>query len=118
MTNTRPAHHMGSVKADLAYPGPEVMRRLLAYLSGKVWMIDATDAAVQMGNPILANIVMIGAYSAAGNLPMGRAVFEDVIGETFSSDRVAVNLQAFDCGISQIREGSRDRRGKYSIDRR
>lgn len=104
LTNTRPAHHMGSVKADLAYPGPEVMRRLLAYLSGKVWMIDATDAAVQMGNPILANIVMIGAYSAAGNLPMGRAVFEDVIGETFSSDRVAVNLQAFDCGISQIRD--------------
>jgi len=104
LTNTRPVHHMGSVKADLAYPGPEVMRRLLGYLSEKVWMIDATDAAVQMGNPILANIVMIGAYSVSGDLPLGRAVFEEVIGETFSSDRVEVNLRAFDCGISQIRD--------------
>jgi indolepyruvate ferredoxin oxidoreductase, beta subunit len=102
LTNTRSVHHMGSVKADLAYPEPEAMRRLLAYLSGRVWMIDATDAAVQMGNPILANIVMIGAYSAAGALPLGRTVFEDVIGETFSPDRVEVNLRAFDCGISQI----------------
>jgi indolepyruvate ferredoxin oxidoreductase beta subunit len=102
LTNTRPAPHMGNVKADLAYPEPEAMRRMLAYLSGKVWMIDATDAALQMGNPILANIVMIGAYSATGVLPLSRAVFEEVIGETFSPDKVTVNLQAFDCGISQI----------------
>ena len=101
--NTRAVYPVGVIAGELSYPGPEVLSALLASLSGAAWIIDATEEAVALGNPLLANIVMLGAYAEAGDLPAGRAVFAEVARETLGPDKAALNLRAFDCGASQMR---------------
>jgi indolepyruvate ferredoxin oxidoreductase beta subunit len=64
--------------------------------------LDATEKALEMGNPILGNIMMIGAAAGIGALPLDREDFEAVISETFSSDKLELNLKAFEMGVSMV----------------
>ncbi|MCK7503875.1 MAG: hypothetical protein MZV70_07070 [Desulfobacterales bacterium] len=47
-------------------------------------MIDATSVAVELGNPVLSNIVMIGALAGASLLPIDRRAFEKEIAKSMS----------------------------------
>ena len=55
------------------------------------------------GNPILGNMIMIGAATAIRELPVNRYDFQEVIRQTLTPDKLAVNLQAFDIGASKVR---------------
>jgi indolepyruvate ferredoxin oxidoreductase beta subunit len=57
-----------------------------------------------MGDPIFANIVMLGALCAMEVLPIHRQGFESAITDLLPSRMLDENLKAFDRGREVVRE--------------
>jgi indolepyruvate ferredoxin oxidoreductase, beta subunit len=102
LTNTRPIHPVSVIAGEYSYPDLDKIQETLNDLSSHVWMIDATDEALKLGNPILSNIIMIGAISGLGLLPVEMDDFVTVIGETFPKKLLDVNRKAFELGRSKV----------------
>ena len=102
ITNTRPNYPVGVIAGESNYPSLEEIQESVGELSSIAWFIDATQEAMKLGNPILGNIIMIGAVSGIGELPLGREEFKEVISETLSKEKLDINLKAFDIGASMI----------------
>jgi indolepyruvate ferredoxin oxidoreductase beta subunit len=102
LANTRPVYPVGVITGELNYPSGEEIEASLQELSARLRMIDATDQAIRLGNPILANIVMIGAWAACGELPVTLADFKTVMQQTLSGDKLDINLKAFAGGMETI----------------
>ena len=103
LANTRPAYPGGVIAGELDYPSLEEMRTTVKKLSSASWFIDATAEAVNLGNPILGNIIMIGAMSQVCELPMDRKDFEEVILESLPTDKLELNVKAFEIGTEMVR---------------
>jgi indolepyruvate ferredoxin oxidoreductase, beta subunit len=103
LSNSRPVYPIGVITGELSYPSDEALHAAFGRLSAAFWMIDATSVGLQLGNPVLSNIVMIGALAKTGLLPMDRRMFEKEIKKTLSADKCALNLKAFDAGADMIK---------------
>jgi len=104
LTNTRAIYPAGVIAGKLSYPTLDEIKETLKKLSARAWFIDATDEAVKLGNSILGNIIMIGALSAVGDLPVGRDDFTAVISRTLPEEKMADNLKAFDLGVEMMNQ--------------
>jgi indolepyruvate ferredoxin oxidoreductase beta subunit len=102
LCNTRPVHAIGVISGEHQYPSMDDITSWIEELSDACWFLDATEKALEMGNPILGNIMMIGAAAGIGALPFDREDFEAVISETFSSDKLELNLKAFELGFDMV----------------
>jgi indolepyruvate ferredoxin oxidoreductase beta subunit len=102
ITNTRPVHPIGVLCGDQDYPALEEMEGWFQSFTRRHWLLPATDEAVRLGSPILANIILIGALAGTAVLPVGREEFARVIGETMPESKVEMNLQAFDLGRQMV----------------
>jgi indolepyruvate ferredoxin oxidoreductase beta subunit len=103
LTNTRPVYPVGVITGELNYPSREEIKMSLQELSAQLWLIDATDQAIRLGNPILANIVMIGAFAALGKLPILLDDFNKVMEQTLAGDKLEINLKAFTLGMEALK---------------
>ena len=103
LSNSRPVYPIGVITGELAYPSDEAIRTAFNRLAAQSWMIDATSVGLQLGNPVLSNIVMIGALAQTGLLPIDRHMFEEEIRKTLSAEKCVVNLKAFDEGADMIK---------------
>ena len=102
LCNTRPIHSIGVICGEQEYPSLEELKGWIQALSDACWFLDTTEAAVKLGKPILGNTVCVGALAATGELPLSREIFKSVISQRMSPDRVALNLSAYDAGVSLI----------------
>lgn len=102
ITNTRPVHSVGVIGGEDRYPSMDELKQWAAKLTAAAWFIDATDEAIKLGNPILGNVLLVGALSAVGDIPLDRETFGGVIARSMSEDKVGLNLQAFDMGLAMI----------------
>ena len=100
--NTRPVHAIGVISGEQPYPSMEELKTWIAELSEDCWFLAATDKALELGNPILGNILLIGAAAGLGVLPIDRQDFEASISATLSSDILALNLKAYDLGVRLV----------------
>ncbi len=101
--NTRPIHAIGVISGEQTYPTMDDIKGWVAELSAACWFLDATAKAMELGNPILGNIMMIGAAAGISALPIDREGFAAVIAATLSADKRDVNLQAYDLGVGMVR---------------
>jgi len=102
LANARPIYPAGVIAGEANYPTEEEIANILGKHTSRYWLIQATEEAVKLGNPILANIMIIGAVTATGNLPIHRDDFVAVISRLFSGERMETNIQAFDIGAGLI----------------
>jgi indolepyruvate ferredoxin oxidoreductase beta subunit len=102
LCNMRPIRSIGVICGEQTYPAVEDIRKWVRELSQAAWFIDATEEAVQLGNPILGNIICVGALAATGVLPLDRGNFETVLASKMPHDKVALNLVAFDRGAAMV----------------
>jgi len=105
LSNLRPVYPIGVITGELAYPSDDAIRKAFDKLSAQFWMLDATSVGLKLGNPVLSNIVMIGALAQTGLLPVDRRMFEKEIRKTLSAEKCVVNLKAFDQGAAMINNG-------------
>jgi len=102
LCNTRPIHAMGVISGEHQYPDLTDIKTWVAELSEASWFMDATAEAMELGNPIFGNIMMIGAAAGIGALPLDRNDFEAVISEMLPAARQELNLKAFDIGVGMV----------------
>ena len=102
LSNSRMVYPMGVITGDFTYPSLDEIKSMFAKLAAKSWIIDATSVAVDLGNPVLSNIIMIGALAGASVLPIDRRAFEKEITKSMSADKHEINLAAFDSGMKML----------------
>ena len=102
LVNIRPIHPVGVIAGELNYPSLEDIKNALHGLSSHVWLIDATAEAMNLGNPILSNIVMIGAISGLGLLPVDVREFMAAIRDIFPAKHWKMNQRAFEIGRNKV----------------
>ena len=103
LCNTRPIHAIGVISGDQQYPPLDDIKSWVAELSQACWFLEATEKALELGNPILGNIMMIGAAAGTGVLSLLREDFEAVISQTMPADKQELNLKAYDMGQQMVR---------------
>jgi indolepyruvate ferredoxin oxidoreductase, beta subunit len=101
VVNTRPVQPVDVISGDLPYPEKQELFAKIETLSKKSFFVPATRHALEMGNPILANIILIGAAAGAGLLPVTAEELEKAITDYLAADKVEINSRAFELG-SQI----------------
>lgn len=104
LLNNRPIHPMDVISGDAVYPDLSVITNAIRSLSRRLWVLNATEIALEMGDAILSNMAMLGALCATGTLPVDRNRFEETIRELLPSHRIPDNLTAFDRGAEAVRE--------------
>lgn len=104
LSNTRAIRPVGVIAGEQDYPSMEEIRSSAQELASSAWFIDATDEAVKLGNPILGNIIMLGALSGLGVLPLEKEDFKEAILKSIPQDKLDVNLKAYDIGRQMIKE--------------
>lgn len=101
--NTRPIYPVGVICGEQMYPSLDELMQWIKELSTEAWFIDATAAGMHFGNPVLGNVVSIGALAASGVLPLNREDMEAVLTAKMTMEKVELNLSAFDIGAAMIR---------------
>lgn len=99
LVNPRPIHAIDLSGAN--YPELEHVMHQIQGLSKKYYTVHATEEAQKMGNPILANMILIGALIKTGLLPLDEAALESVIRKMFPK-AVDINLKALKQGMASV----------------
>ena len=102
LCNTRAIQPISVICGDSDYPSLGFLKQSILELTEYAWFVDATDAALKLGDPIYGNIMMIGALAAIGDLPMDQEDFRAVISKTMTSEKTEANLCAYDTGARMI----------------
>lgn len=103
IVNSRPVYPVGVITGELQYPSLEDIKKTLLEVTEKVWFLNATDAALKnLGNPILGNMIMLGAVTGLGLLPVGEKEFVSAISKVFPQDKIQKNVEAFRIGAEMV----------------
>jgi indolepyruvate ferredoxin oxidoreductase beta subunit len=79
--NTRPVYPIGVISGELEYPNLDTMIETIRRLSAQSWIVDATDEALKLGNPIYTNVILLGALLGSNSLPLDKETMEEVLKE-------------------------------------
>jgi indolepyruvate ferredoxin oxidoreductase beta subunit len=102
LVNMRAIYPVGVITGEDEYPSEETIRDTVTALAAEARFLDATEEAIRLGNPILGNIVMIGAVARLGVLPIDGELFKSVVREGMPASRVEDNLRAFEIGQEAV----------------
>jgi indolepyruvate ferredoxin oxidoreductase, beta subunit len=102
LLNLRPIYPVGVITGEASYPDGEALKAAVGSVAAAAFFLEATAAAIELGNPILGNIVMIGAVVGLGVLPLDRDDFAAAIRAGMPPARVEANLKAFDIGAAAV----------------
>jgi len=100
VSNTRPVYPVGVICGDLNYPSMDELNASLSQLCSNIHFIGATEEAIKLGNPILSNVIMIGAVAGLGVLPVDDSDFEKIMSAYLPAEKMGVNIQGFNLGKS------------------
>ncbi len=103
LTNDRPMMPLNVIRGASDYPPLEELRAALAELSDRLYWLPASDAALEMGAPILANVVMLGALVASGLVPVEIELVERALAEVVPPGKLEMNRQALRRGCQMGR---------------
>jgi indolepyruvate ferredoxin oxidoreductase, beta subunit len=103
LSNTRPIYPVDVTSGNEKYPEEEEIRDSLKGLSRKVYYVPATEKAIEMGSPILGNMIMMGALLELNLLPLSSAEFQKTLGKNFKEARLETNLRALEEGKRTVR---------------
>jgi indolepyruvate ferredoxin oxidoreductase beta subunit len=103
--NTQPVYPVGVLARRFDYPAVEDLKAAIGKLSRRSWSLNATQLAIELKAPIVANIIMLGALAASMAIPVDLEDVRTEIGNSFPPDKVELNLQAVDLGRRAIAKG-------------
>ncbi len=104
LANSHPVYPVGVIKGELEYPPVSEMREAVKRIINSSYFVNATEKAVALGNPILANIVMLGALGGLAVVPFDRDDFRKALDLRLAPENIDINLQAFDAGFAMVRD--------------
>jgi len=103
ISNVRPVYPISAITGERDYPDMEEIKRVIREMSARCWFLDATQISLEMGNPILTNMIMIGALVQTNMVNLSRSDIEGIIRETFSGDIAQTNVSAVIRGMDAVK---------------
>ncbi len=101
IVNSRPIHPIDITGGQAEYPDLDELLDAIKRLSAKAWVINATEEAQRLGDPILANIILTGALIGTTTLPLDKESLEPLLIERFPK-AIELNMMAFSRGIELV----------------
>ncbi len=99
IANSRPIHPLNVIAGDADYPDPHWIRNVLENVCGKLFWLNATDLALNLGGPIMLNMILLGAFCALPDVPIEIPDVKDILKTIFSkSDKLSANFEALTIG--------------------
>ena len=103
IANSRPIHPLNVIAGDAEYPDPHWIRETLENVCGKLFWLNATDFALNLGGPIMLNMILLGAFCALPGVPVEIPDIEEILKTIFpKSDKVSANFEALNIGRNLI----------------
>jgi indolepyruvate ferredoxin oxidoreductase beta subunit len=99
VTNVQPIYPVGVLSKRVEYPSLDSLVKAIKDLSANTWVLDATQIAIDLEAPIVANIVLLGALAASKALPITMEETEEEIRRSFPDSKVELNLKALRAGF-------------------
>ncbi len=103
LTNDRPIYPINVLSGSSVYPGTDKIHQTLEGLARKVWWLPITREALQLGQAILANMVMVGALIGTGLLPLTAEDFTPLAQSLWDTQRADLNIRAIEKGVQLVR---------------
>ena len=85
------------------YPDDAQVAALLSAQAAQVSLVSSGDMAIELGNPRVANVILLGSLSHYLDIPA--QVWQDAIGERVPPKVRELNLQAFEVGRAVVGVG-------------
>jgi indolepyruvate ferredoxin oxidoreductase beta subunit len=106
VTNVRPVYPMAVAIGEAEYPSLESIKQAIGKLSREALYLNASEIAINLGAPLLTNMVMAGALIGSRFLSLNEERFERQLEINFETDKLALNLKAFKLGLAEIERRS------------
>jgi indolepyruvate ferredoxin oxidoreductase beta subunit len=103
--NRRPISPISCLSGQERYPEPEEMEQAVRKLCPDTKAVEATQPALELGHPALANLVLIGLMAASGVEPFSLSAIQEALKEVIRPDLLAANQAALAAGQS-LAEGA------------
>ena len=88
----------------MEYPDLEKIRSIIAETGGQLYWHDATEMGVELGDPILLNMIMLGALCGLSLFPLEIKDLKSVLKEVFETSKLEINYRALDMGVKLVTE--------------
>ncbi len=102
ISNLRPVYPIAAIIGEKEYPDMGEIRRIIRELSAKCWFLDATQISLEMGNPILTNMIIIGALVQANVVDLTMSDIEATLHDTFAKEVAQTNIIAATRGMQAV----------------
>lgn len=104
VVNSRPIYPLNVIAGDAEYPDPQWIRDVIADAGGKLFWLDATPFAIELGGPIMLNMIMLGAACALPLVPVEHEDIKAILKDIFPEGKLEPNYNALDLGAKLIRD--------------
>ena len=104
LVNSRPIYPLNVIAGDVEYPDPEWIRGILTKSGSKLFWLDATRMAVDLGGHIMLNMIMLGALCTLPEFPIRNNEIRDILKKFFKDPNLELNYQALNTGEELISE--------------
>ena len=101
IVNSRAIHPIDISGGQAEYPELDELLDAIKRLSAKAWVINATEEAQRLGDPILANMILTGALIGSGAVPLDKESLEHLLQERFPK-AIKLNMMAISRGIELV----------------
>jgi len=103
LTNFNSMYPVGVLSKRSVYPDLKKLRAGIQRLSQSSWFLNATDMAMELGSPISANVIMLGALAGSNSIPLSFEEVEEEVKDTFPGAKSDLNLRALKKGFQETR---------------
>jgi len=103
LTNTKTVNPVQVTIGEETYPDFDQLKSAITGLSKQAWFIPATDIAMEIGAPIIANIVMLGALMLGALV--GSGAMEISLDEAESEVRATIPESKHDINLKALTKG-------------
>jgi indolepyruvate ferredoxin oxidoreductase beta subunit len=99
ISNTRPSYPFDVTSGNARYPRLKEIQEAVKKFSKEAFFVDASDIALELGAPVVTNIVMGGAVIGTGMLPISQDDFRQELKDQFAAKAYELNRKAFARGV-------------------
>lgn len=101
ITNTSPTPPFTVAIGKGVYPEIDNVKKLLAEKTSRLIAFDAVKLAIEAGNVMSVNMVLLGALAQTGIIPLSTENIKTAIKTRTKKSFVDINLKAFDAGFAE-----------------
>ena len=98
IVNSRPIYPLNVIAGDAQYPDTSWIKEVLQQCSNRLYWLDGTQIAIELGGPIMLNMVMLGALCAIDDFPVRTEDIKGVLKDIFPVDKLEANYKALEMG--------------------